>query len=156
PTITGTAQQGQTLTEHHGVWTNEPTGFTYQWLQCDPTGANCVAIAGATAQTYVPVAGDVGHTIAVQETAANTGGSSAPASSSATAVVLAAPATFGKTTIGASPDTFLADRKRVNRYALPTAGTLTKLSVYLAPTSTTGQQLLKGIVYTDNASAPGS
>src|SRR5207302_8962753 len=53
PTITGTAQQGQTLTEHHGTWTNEPTSFAYQWLQCNTTGISCQPIANAKAQTYV-------------------------------------------------------------------------------------------------------
>src|ERR1700738_4748632 len=43
PTITGTAQQGQTLTEHHGSWTHEPTSYSYQWLQCDNLGGGCLA-----------------------------------------------------------------------------------------------------------------
>src|SRR6202035_3806728 len=85
PTITGTAQQGQTLTEHNGTWTNSPTSFAYQWLQCE--GSTCVAISGAKSQTYVPVAGDVGHTIKVEETASNAGGPGSPATSIATAVV---------------------------------------------------------------------
>src|SRR5437868_6394773 len=91
PTISGTAQQGQTLTEAHGTWTNSPTSFAYQWQQCDSSGNNCVAISGATKQTYVPVAGDVGHTLRVQETASNAGGSSAPATSAQTAVVTPPP-----------------------------------------------------------------
>src|SRR5207244_983011 len=61
PTITGTAQQGQTLTEHSGTWTNEPTSFTYQWLQCDGLGNGCLPIAGATAQTSVPGASALDH-----------------------------------------------------------------------------------------------
>src|SRR5205807_2575468 len=91
PTISGTAQQGQTLTEAHGSWTNEPTSYAYQWQQCDSAGANCTAIAGATSQTYVPVAEDVGHTLRVQETASNAGGSSSPATSAQTAVVTPPP-----------------------------------------------------------------
>src|SRR5207245_4305428 len=78
PTISGTAQQGQTLTESHGSWTNSPTSFSYQWQQCDALGNACLPISGATNQTYVPVGGDVGHTIRVQETATNAGGSSRP------------------------------------------------------------------------------
>jgi Abnormal spindle-like microcephaly-assoc'd, ASPM-SPD-2-Hydin len=66
------------------------------------------------------------------------------------------PSTFGKTSVGGSSDSFLADRKRVNRYALPVAGSVSKLSIYLAPTATTGQQLLKGLLYADNAGAPGA
>src|SRR2546422_592767 len=91
PTISGTAQQGQTLTEAHGTWTNSPTSFSYQWQQCDSGGFNCSAITGATSQTYVPVAADVGHTLRVQETASNAGGSSSPATSDQTAVVTPPP-----------------------------------------------------------------
>src|SRR5258708_3228537 len=118
PTITGTAQQGQTLTEHHGSWTNEPTSYGYQWQQCNSLGEGCLPISGATAQTYIPLAGDIGHTLAVQETASNAGGPSSPATSGATAVVQQGSATFGKTTVCASSDNYLADRQRVSRYAL--------------------------------------
>jgi hypothetical protein len=160
PTIAGTPQQGKPLTEQHGSWTNEPTSYGYQWLQCDSLGTSCLAIAGATAQTYTPVAGDVGHRLEVQEIATNAGGPSAAATSSATAEVLVAapppPSTFGKTSVGGSSDSFLADRKRVNRYALSAAGSLSKLSIYLAPTGTSGQQLLKGLVYADSSGAPGA
>ncbi|MGO9249720.1 MAG: hypothetical protein ACLQQB_07520 [Solirubrobacteraceae bacterium] len=48
-------------------------------------------------------------------------------------------ATFGKTNVGESTDVFLADRKRVNKYALSSRGEVTKLSVYLEPTSTLGE-----------------
>jgi hypothetical protein len=151
PTITGTAQQGQTLTEHKGSWTNSPTSFAFQWLQCDGLGNGCLPIAGTNTQTYVPVAADLGHTIRVQEEAHNEGGTAAPATSSATAVVTA---TFGKTNVGASTDVFLAGRKRVNRYALAGGGSVTKLSIYLAPTATAGEELIKGIIYSDSGGAP--
>ncbi|MEA2315473.1 MAG: virginiamycin lyase, partial [Solirubrobacteraceae bacterium] len=88
PTITGTAQQGQTLTEVHGTWANSPTSYAYQWQQCDNLGNGCLPISGASGQTYVPAAGDVGHTLRVQETATNSSGSSEPATSEATATVL--------------------------------------------------------------------
>src|SRR5205085_2944425 len=90
PTISGTARQGQTLTEAHGSWTNSPTSFSYQWLQCDSFGNGCLPIEGATSQTYVPVAEDIGHKLRVQETATNSGGSSAPATSEPTATVMPA------------------------------------------------------------------
>ena len=53
PTISGTAQVGQTLTATTGTWTHNPTSFTYQWNRAG------TPIGGATASTYVPVAG--GH-----------------------------------------------------------------------------------------------
>ncbi len=88
PTVTGTAQQGQTLSEHHGEWANFPTGYSYQWLRCNSSGASCASIGGATGEAYVPVAEDVGHKLRVAETAFNPGGVSAPADSEATAVVV--------------------------------------------------------------------
>jgi len=87
PTITGTAQQSQRLTERLGSWTNQPTSHAYRWLQCDARGSSCLPIAGATTRTYWPIAGDVGHTLRVQETASNAGGTCAPAASPQTAVV---------------------------------------------------------------------
>src|SRR6202041_1657385 len=84
----GTAQQGQLLTEHHGEWSNSPTGYVYQWLRCNSSGSSCVAIGAATNQTYSPVAEDVGHELRVTETASNAGGSGSAAESAATAVVV--------------------------------------------------------------------
>lgn len=81
PTITGTAQVGQTLTAANGTWTGSPT-FTRQWKK---GGVN---ISGATSATYVPVEGDIGATITVTITGTNAGGS-ASATSAATAAVIA-------------------------------------------------------------------
>jgi hypothetical protein len=154
PTITGSAQQGQVLTGHTGAWTNEPTGYEYQWKRCNTEGENCASIA-ATAPTYTLVPADVGSTLRLEVTASNAGGSSSPASSAPTAVVTQpAAATFGTTTVGASTDTLISERKRVNRYALAAAGSVTKLSIYLAPTGTAGQEVMKGLIYSDSANAP--
>jgi subtilisin family serine protease len=154
PTITGAAQQGQTLSAQNGSWTNEPASFAYKWQRCDTSGAHCSTISEAAAQTYVVGSADVGSTLRVTVTASNAGGSSTPATSAQTAVVLAASATFGKTTVGASSDYFVAERKRVNRYAIPESGSVTKLSIYLAPTSTSGQQVLRGVIYADSSGTP--
>ena len=67
-----------------------------------------------------------------------------------------APATFGKTTVGASTDTFVSERKRVNRYALAEPGSVSKLTVYLRPTATSGSQVMKGLIYADTGTAPGA
>ena len=90
PTISGTARQGQTLATDGGSWTNSPTAFAYQWLQCDATGAGCTEISGAQASGYVPGAGDVGHTLRVAVVATNSSGN-ASATSAQSAVVLIAP-----------------------------------------------------------------
>lgn len=86
PAITGTPQQGQTLTASPGTWSADDATFGYQWQHCDAAGANCVAIAGATAATYAVTATDVGTTLRVVVTASNRFG--APSATSAqTAVV---------------------------------------------------------------------
>jgi hypothetical protein len=88
PTISGTTQQGKTLTESHGSWLPaSPSGYTYQWEDCDSSGANCTAIPGATSQTYTLGSGDVGHTIVAQEAATAGGVTSSPASSAPSGVV---------------------------------------------------------------------
>ena len=91
PTISGTTTQGQMLTETNGAWTNSPTGFGYQWEDCDSGGNNCTPIGGATASTYTLQNGDAGHKVRVVETATNAAGSGTPATSAATAVVLPLP-----------------------------------------------------------------
>lgn len=93
PTITGTAQLGQTLTEVNGVWTNSPTGYAYQWLRCNSSGTSCAPIPGASAQTYKLAAADVGYKLRVHETASNAGGSASSPESQPTAVIDATPQT---------------------------------------------------------------
>ncbi|MHB8670932.1 MAG: hypothetical protein ACYDAD_10330 [Acidimicrobiales bacterium] len=87
PTISGNAIEGQTLTESHGAWSPAPTSFAYQWQDCAGSGAKCTAIPGATGQTYTLSAGDVDHTIRVQETASDFGGAGIAATSAPTKVV---------------------------------------------------------------------
>ena len=84
PVISGTAQQGQTLTASKGTWTNSPSSYGYQWQDC--TSRSCTNISGATSSTYTLQASDVGDTIDVVVTATNAGGSSS-ASSGQTAAV---------------------------------------------------------------------
>jgi hypothetical protein len=87
PTISGTPQQGQTLTEINGTWTNNPSSFSYQWLRCDSQGNHCAAILTATGKTYALTSADVNNTIAVEETASNASGAGAPADSAPTAII---------------------------------------------------------------------
>jgi hypothetical protein len=99
PGIGGTATQGQTLTETHGGWANEPTDYGYQWEDCDVNGNACQPIPGANAQSYLLAASDVGHTIVVQETAANAAGTGDPASSAPTTAVQPSPSGSTPTTV---------------------------------------------------------
>lgn len=88
PSISGSPIQGQTLTVSNGQWSGSPTTYSYQWSDCDPNGANCTSISGATNSAYTLAAGDVNHTITATVTATNSSGS-ASAAASPTAVVTA-------------------------------------------------------------------
>ena len=87
PSIAGAALVGQRLAEAHGLWTNDPTSYAYQWLRCLADSSSCTSITSAVGSTYVVSAGDVGFAIRVQESAANAVGTGSPAVSAATAVV---------------------------------------------------------------------
>ena len=89
PVISGTAEQGDTLTATNGSWSGSPISYSYQWLDCDTSGSNCTVIAGATLSSYVLTSGDVGDTIRAVVTASNAGGSGS-ASSAQSAVVTTA------------------------------------------------------------------
>jgi hypothetical protein len=92
PAISGTATQGQTLSVSNGTWSGSPTGYSYQWKDCDSLGANCTNVSGATSGSYTLASGDVGHTMLAVVTATNAGGTT-PSTSSATAVVVPVPPT---------------------------------------------------------------
>jgi hypothetical protein len=81
PTITGTAQEGETLTGVPGTHTG--TSATYRWLADD------VAIGGETTVELVLAVGQVGAVITFEVTAINDAGSTV-ATSAATEAVIAA------------------------------------------------------------------
>lgn len=83
PAITGTATQGQTLTVSNGTWTNTPDAYAYQWNRAG------VPIAGATANTHLLAAGDVGSPMTCVVTATNLGVSSAKTTAPTAAVAAA-------------------------------------------------------------------
>jgi hypothetical protein len=86
PVISGTAIEGQKLSASSGSWSNSPTGFAYQWEDCNSSGGACSNIGGATSLTYELGHGDVGHTLRVTVTASNVSGE-ATATSGATVTV---------------------------------------------------------------------
>ena len=97
PTISGTPQQGQTLTANHGSWSGaQPQTYTYQWRRCDSVGGACGDIAGATGSTYLLKDVDVGRTLRVRVTAHNSAGSRS-ATTTPTAVVAKAGIPSGNT-----------------------------------------------------------
>ena len=78
PVVTGTAQQGQTLTVGSDTWTGMQT-TSVVW-QRRPAGGSWTTISGATARTYVPVAADVDGDLRALVTAANADGTTEVAS----------------------------------------------------------------------------
>jgi hypothetical protein len=90
PTISGTAQDGQTLSASTGSWSGSPTSYAYQWQRCDSSGAGCANVSGATASSYPLGSADVGSTLRVTVTASTAGGS-ATAQSAPSAIVAAMP-----------------------------------------------------------------
>ena len=85
PSISGTAQVGETLTADTSAIADgnglDATEFSYQWL------ADSVDIQGATGNTYILVAADVGKTITVLVSFTDDGGNEERLTSAATAVV---------------------------------------------------------------------
>ena len=87
PVISGSTQQGQTLTASTGSWNGtQPLSYSYQWYRCDSGGNNCAP--SVTGSTDLLASADVGHTLRVLVSASNTAGS-ANSTSAATAAVTA-------------------------------------------------------------------
>ncbi len=89
PTVTGTAQEGHTLTGDKGKWSGVPTDYNYFWTRCNKGGNACSNISGAHATTYALTSVDVGNTVRFKVEAKNADGSTF-ASSDQTAVIAAA------------------------------------------------------------------
>lgn len=74
PAITGSPVQGQTLGASPGSWTQSPTSYGYEWLDCHQ--GSCGIEPGATSSTYVVNSSDIGAQIEVRVSATNAGGTS--------------------------------------------------------------------------------
>ena len=89
PKISGTAQEGQTLSGSSGTWTGTGTiTYAYRWRRCNAQGNGCSNIGGADSSNYQLKTADVGHTVRIRVTAKNADGS-ASSDSNQSAVVTA-------------------------------------------------------------------
>ena len=100
PAITtgGQAQVGTTLGSQPGEW-SAPEGagsvtYAYQWQTCNSSGEGCTPIAGAENASYTPSPTDVGHTLRLAVTGADSDGH-ATVSSAPSAVVQAQSSSLG-------------------------------------------------------------
>lgn len=84
PVISGTVQEGFTLSTTTGSWTNSPTGYTYQWTRINGGSSD---IPGATSNSYLLTSDDVEDTITVTVTATNDGGDESATSAPTEAVI---------------------------------------------------------------------
>ena len=66
---------GSTLTSTTGVWTNNPTSYSYQWQRGPTDNSSFSNISGATSSSYTLGTSDIGYTVRVVVTATNARGS---------------------------------------------------------------------------------
>jgi hypothetical protein len=76
PSIAGAPVQGSTLSDEHGLWTNLPTTYSYQWERCATSSGPpvCSNILGATTADYTLSGSDVGHSARLDESAITSAG----------------------------------------------------------------------------------
>jgi hypothetical protein len=103
PTMSGSLQDGQTLTANAGSWDGTgPITYTYQWRRCHGDGSTCVLFgAPSSVPTYVLQDTDVGHAMSVVVTATGPGGSTTQGSFASNGAVT--PATTQPPTISGTP-----------------------------------------------------
>lgn len=97
PTITGTAEVGNTLTAHAADVSGGQIVTTWQWER------DGVEISGATGNTYLLTTDDYGVDITVVQTATNSEGSDTAESNATTVAALTAPVITGVPTISGTP-----------------------------------------------------
>ncbi|HEV7529977.1 MAG TPA: choice-of-anchor D domain-containing protein, partial [Solirubrobacteraceae bacterium] len=138
----GTVEVGKTATKSFTITNSGGTAVTITKSK-PPIGGAFAATTTLSEGTTVAPGESLTETVVFSPTAAGSASATWPINGddstglhevafSGSGVVAQPPTTFGKTSVGASSDSFLADRKRVNRYALTAPGSLSKLSIYLA------------------------
>jgi hypothetical protein len=76
PSVSGIANDGETLTAHAGTWTGSPPpGLTRAWMLCsDPTDVGTCEVVASGSDTIELDGSHVGRFVRVRETAQNTAG----------------------------------------------------------------------------------
>lgn len=97
PTISAPqVRDGQIFTATTGTWVGSGTpDFEFQWQRCSNTGASCVAIPAANAQTYKATSLDVNKTIKAVVTALTPYGTTAATSDASPVIAAVRPEIVG-------------------------------------------------------------
>ena len=159
PVVSGSAQQGQTLTSSTGTWSGSPTSYAYQWRRCNTSGGACVDIGSASASTYVAQAADVGSDPSRLHDRVECEGGAEPAGGLCghAAVVTSsggAPTTFGAVAAGASSAGPGAGYKFGSSYPLSVGGSATSFEFWARGGA--ASQSFTPAIYASSGSAPTS
>jgi hypothetical protein len=92
PSIAGLAEDAQTLTGAKGTWSGSEPSFSYQWLLCNPAGASCKEVSGATGTTFGLLTTMIGSTARLVVTATNSAGSTSATSAPTSSILAILPA----------------------------------------------------------------
>ncbi|HZQ63739.1 MAG TPA: hypothetical protein VFA66_00750 [Gaiellaceae bacterium] len=120
PQISGTPEEGKTLSANRGDWNNGPTDFDYRWLRCDENGGSCSAISGATSRKYTLKSVDVGNTLRFRVVAKNADGQTTATSVPTAVVKKAAATTTSTSTTPSSNGCPPGNPKQIAQMSLPT------------------------------------
>ena len=154
PVISGTAQQGSTLTTSNGSWTSSPTSYAYQWQRCDSTGSNCSTVSGSTSGSYNLTSADVGHTLRSVVTATNPGGTTSATSKQTGTVAAPSSVLVGNQQLQTASDSNPAGMAQGFAYTATASGTTSDIDLYVN-TGTTATKVLVGL-YSDSSGKPGN
>jgi fibronectin type 3 domain-containing protein len=103
PAISGTPQQGKTLTVSQGAWNPNPTSYAYQWQRSTDGDTTWTNIASATAASYTPISADIAADVRVLVTASNSFGSASATTASVGPVSSGAPLNTSPPAISGNP-----------------------------------------------------
>ncbi len=103
PSITGSHEDGQTLTANPGSWSEpDPVSYTYQWQSCNLAGGECQDIEGATGRDYT-ISADLETTLRVLVTATNSAASVQATSAASAAIEPGPPSELQSPSISGTP-----------------------------------------------------